>query len=152
MHYTPNYAMSELALANLARTVSHYDPQENVQHKKYLIMLRNPGSRTISSWWVKENLNSMRHNKYLSFEKILSDGIRNERKLRQCYSSLGFNFSAMVKNDLDLEKLRQHQVLKKCPLRMLNSMGSEKRAHVGKSLYAHALVSTCISLENTKLR
>lgn len=142
MHYTPNYLMSSLALQNLQETIPFLNSEEKLHHKKYLVMLRNPNTRAMSSWWTKEKLKKQKRiSAQTNFETMLRAGIEHESKLRQCYASRGFNFSEMVSQSLDLEKLKETKVLEKCKVSSLNNVGAEKRAHIGKSLYAHTLVS-----------
>jgi hypothetical protein len=142
MHYTPNYAMNRLALENLCKSISFYNPKEQIKNKKFLMMLRNPVSRTTSSWWFKEWSGSKpTHATKPHFGPILTDGIAKEHALKKCYKSHGFNFSEMVKTDLDIGRMQKSHVLKKCRLQMLNGERQDERgAHVGKSLYAHTLV------------
>lgn len=142
MHYTPNYAMSKVAMQNLQATVPFFDPDEKLENKKFLIMLRNPNTRATSSWWVKERLKTQsRISSQSAFGPLLRAGIAKELELRECYARQGFNFSDMITRNLDLQALQDTQVLQKCSLATLNGIGTEKRAHIGKSLYAHTLVT-----------
>ena len=141
MHFTPNYAMSRLALRNLQATIPFFAPKEKLQPKKFLFMLRDPSTRTMSSWWVKEMIKKKNAlTSQSNFGTMLQTGLDTERKLRECYASKGFNFSDMLTRDVDLQALRDCRVLVTCCLASLNSVGTERRAHVGKSLYAHTLV------------
>ena len=144
MHYTPNYAMSKLALQNLCTSVGYYDSSEKAENKKFLIMLRNPNTRTPSSWWFKE-WSGRKPGKSIQtpFQRVLEDGMQKDAQMRKCFKSFGFNFSDLVNSEprIDFEALRNSQVLTRCPLSILNWANyDERRAHVGKSLYPYMLV------------
>jgi hypothetical protein len=142
MDYTPNNAQNDLVLQNVFNSIPYYDKTQKIEDKKFLMMIRNPVTRTASSWWYKEWLkgNGTRATN-ASFGPLVQQGIEQEMKLKNCYLVNGFNFSELVKTTEGIHEMLQSNVLKKCGLKMLNTGGyAERRQHIGKSLYAHTLV------------
>lgn len=148
MEYLPSYATNDLALQNMLNSISYYNDTDHVQNKKFLMMIRNPMTRTTSSWWFKEWVSKKRVNnkrKKPSFGLRIKQGIKAEKDLQKCYLAHGFNFSEVVETRLEINHMiQQSHVLNMCSLKMLNTPGApQQMAHVGKSLYAHILVIEC---------
>jgi hypothetical protein len=54
MEYTPSYSSDEHALQNLYNSIHCFNKTDQIQEKKFLMLIRNPLTRTASSWWFKE--------------------------------------------------------------------------------------------------
>lgn len=140
MDYAPHNAQDVWALRHVFHSLRYFDETEKHREDvKFLMMIRNPVTRTQSSWWFKEfvKLNGTK----ASFGPFVQHGIKREKLLQQCFISKGFNFSNSVKTNDGVDKMLKSKVFKGCKLSILNTDGKGERCqHIGKSLYAYTLV------------
>lgn len=140
MDYTPNNAQNKLALKHMVNLMKFSNrSEEEKQNYKFLLMIRNPLTRTQSSWWFKER--DPPKGTIASFGQYVQHGIKQERILRRCFTTYGFNFSDVVKSNDDINRMLGSPVLERCGLDIMNKgRFDERRQHIGKSLYAFTLV------------
>ena len=155
VHYTPHYMFVPGlpgAICDLSRAAGGAPCAE----LRYLVMLREPASRAVSSWWY--------HHRRGALADAVADGARALRALEKCYSGAGVDFLELCASvhrksrgagdgaaaaggggggGGDLGKFSEHtEKLSACSDALLVTGGDNAgfSAHVGKSLYAHQLV------------
>ncbi|CAN0275443.1 unnamed protein product [Pylaiella littoralis] len=122
--YTPHY----LAVAEAPyRIADMYGGRDS--GLKFIVTLREPASRTISSWEFKNNYNSKRgrREESRSLADTVADGRRRAKKLDSCLSAA--KIRAMDPRERDLILCNPRKILEN-PLYV---------SHVGKSMYAMQL-------------
>ena len=79
MDYTPNYLVNDETPVLIRKTFP------SIYHKlKFIIMIRNPVARTISSWKSKKGKHG---NKVLSFANVTRIGIEQGKCIEYCYNN-----------------------------------------------------------------
>jgi hypothetical protein len=141
VHYTPNYA----GLKNIEDDIikSLKENKKTTKSAKFLFMLRNPTSRTASSWWYKNHCYKRKDNSCPSFKPQIDQGIAAVHNLQSCYAKHNFTLERLVNGlrdgQRDLTKPEQH-VLDLCPITLMAPPNTSLYgAHVGKSIYVYQL-------------
>jgi hypothetical protein len=140
VHYTPHY----IIIPSVADTICEILASENMDcgTVKLFVMLREPTSRTISSWWYKSGC--YKHACH-PLQAHMPDGFQRVRDLDKCMTDHGFSISEASKSYLSARSRlakRMDASLSACPLKILqpNVSKSMYSSHFGKSLYAHQLL------------
>jgi hypothetical protein len=163
LHYTPNYSiLPDLAEMILSSLKTLQVPLHTV---RFIFALRNPVTRTESSWWYKEHCYQTK-SECPSFSSQVEKGIAAARLLERCYETHNRSLHALVTDIASLSSsspvststvsitsstphsavfsasAAASATLKSCPNTLLIPEGSTnlKVAHVGKSLYIHQLL------------
>lgn len=140
MHYTPHYIIDP----SIGETICKILNSENkvCRQTKLFVMLREPTSRAISSWWYKSGCYKHACHPLASH---IPDGFQKIRDLEKCMTDEGFSIKEVSSGYLSagsrLTK-RMDRCLDQCPLKLLlpNVSRSMYSTHFGKSMYAHQLV------------
>jgi hypothetical protein len=149
-HYTPNYSiLPDLAQMILNSLKTLEVPNNSV---RYLFALRDPVTRTQSSWWYKEHCYlSKTANACPSFSSQVEKGITAAHLLERCYESHNQSLHSLVTHiasssassaSLAAVSTATSVTLRNCSNDLLIPQGANnlKVCHVGKSLYVHQLL------------
>ena len=141
MHYTPNYAGLKNIEDDIVKSLK--ENQKTRKSAKFLLMLRNPTSRTASSWWYKNHCYKNPGHRCPSFKEQVDTGIAAVQKMQLCYVKHNFTLDRLVNGlrygQRDLTKAEQ-QVLDLCPITLMAPPNTSiLGAHVGKSMYVYQL-------------
>jgi hypothetical protein len=141
MHYTPNYAGLKNIEDDIVKSLK--ENQKTRKSAKFLFMLRNPTSRTASSWWYKNHCYKNENHHCPSFKAQVDTGIAAVHNLQSCYARHDFTLERLVNGlrygQRNLTKLEQ-EVLDLCPITLMAPPNTSLYgAHVGKSIYVYQL-------------
>ena len=139
VHYTPHYIIDP----TIGDKILQISKSENRTPKnlKLLVMLREPTSRTISSWWYKSGC--YKHD-CKPLHTYMAEGMKKVNDLDDCMTRLGGGISKQstlftthngkVTDDMNA-------VLSKCYLKLLKPENTSLYdCHFGKSAYAQQLI------------
>lgn len=107
-------------------------------------MLRNPITRTSSSWWYKNHCYKKINNTCPLYKKQIDEGIKTIDNIEKCYIKNKINISNII-NEISSEnipiKRNKKDLLDLCPISLMippdMTIGS---SHVGKSIYIYQLL------------
>jgi hypothetical protein len=137
-HYTPHYIIDPSIGNEICSVLS--SEMTHCRKKRFFVMLREPTSRTISSWWYKSDCYKKNCPPLTS---VFTYGMGKVRALDSCMQSRGSSISKQcVAFGAGNFTGRMARVLFDCPLSMLapTELTSLYSSHFGKSMYAHQLI------------
>ena len=154
MHYTPHYAGVEEIEDKILDSIKRNGGKH--RRVKYLLMIRNPASRVISSWWYKSGCYKRDCPKPPTLQPHLDEGFAKADKLNGCFAKLGLNMSFLVdavRRGAGHVSPGLRKKLDMCPINKLQTAvaSSMYSAHVGKSMYAYQLLHWMASIRKSQI-
>lgn len=137
MHYTPHYMGSDSVINKIQASLKM---SENPVKARYLVMLRNPVSRTSSSWWYKNHCYQKMEGPCLHYFESIAQGVVSAINLDKCHNANKISLNRMIEKMKAGESVKE-STLDTCSLGILAAhTTSFYGAHIGKSLYVNQLM------------
>lgn len=141
MHYTPNYAGQKTIEDRISKSLKYNG--KLIKNTKFFFMIRNPASRSASSWWYKNQCYKKPNHACPSFQKQMENGIQAINKIENCYKKYNISINQLIhgitSGNKQLSK-EEDKVLDLCPITLMVPPNmSLYSAHIGKSIYIYQL-------------